>query len=314
MNVSLIGEQIAKFRRAAGLTQEDLGKAVGVSTQAVSRWECGGAPDVSLLPAIADRLGVTIDALFGREGGVVEDIHGTVKQWLLSLPEERRLDQLCRLVWGTAMDSYVRRLGSLNSLDIGYMDSCVARSGEHDMLVRMAVETDEGLSFGVGAEDMAFMSLWPRPEEGYTAWFAPRDLCRRLFDLLARPGCLELLERLHDDIEPRYYVPEVLAKQLGLPPEDTTRLLAALEEQRLVKKLDLELETGTVSAYIVHENWAFVPFMLFTRCLMEKRDAFYILWHDFDVQKYRGPGFPMGRLTMKRCDPGAASTKGDKTT
>ena len=68
MNCDSLSEQIAKFRKAQGLTQEDLAKSVGVSSQAVSRWECGGAPDVTLLPAIADRLGVTIDALFGREG------------------------------------------------------------------------------------------------------------------------------------------------------------------------------------------------------------------------------------------------------
>ena len=53
MNSSLLGEQIAKFRKALGMTQEDLGRAVGISAQAVSRWECGGAPDVALLPGLA---------------------------------------------------------------------------------------------------------------------------------------------------------------------------------------------------------------------------------------------------------------------
>ncbi len=47
MNDQLIGAQISKFRKAAGLTQEELGEAVGISGQAVSRWECGGAPDVT---------------------------------------------------------------------------------------------------------------------------------------------------------------------------------------------------------------------------------------------------------------------------
>lgn len=49
MNDHLIGIQISQFRKAAGLTQEELGEAVGISGQAVSRWECGGAPDVALL-------------------------------------------------------------------------------------------------------------------------------------------------------------------------------------------------------------------------------------------------------------------------
>lgn len=74
MTKNILGEQISKFRKEAGLTQEELGKAVGVSTQAVSRWECGGMPDIELLPAIADRLHVSIDALFGREGGEAFDL------------------------------------------------------------------------------------------------------------------------------------------------------------------------------------------------------------------------------------------------
>ena len=54
---SLLSERIAELRRARNLTQEQLGQLVGVSAQAVSKWEKGGAPDVELLPALADRLG-----------------------------------------------------------------------------------------------------------------------------------------------------------------------------------------------------------------------------------------------------------------
>ena len=307
MDNDLLGAQIAKFRKAQHMTQEELGKAVGVSTQAVSRWECGGAPDVSLLPAVADKLGVTIDALFGREGGVVEDIQSTMNRWVLSLPVEQRLDQLCRLVWGTSMTTTIQNINNFPLLDCGYMDSCITHAGDMDILIRLAVDTAEGLIFGVGGEDMSFMSLWPRPEAGYAAWFAPRDLCRRLFALLARPGCLELLERLHDDLKARYYVPEVLAKQLERPPEEVAHLLAAMAELDLVKKLDLELENGPVNAYIVHENWAFTPLMLFARCFLEKYDAFYVAWDDHEIlpgTRSDVPSSLYGRLTIKQ-DPSA---------
>ena len=99
MDNKLIGEQITRYRKEKNLTQEELGRAAGVSTQAVSRWENGGAPDVALLPAIADKLGVTIDALFGRDGGERVDIRETMLQWARTLPKGKRLDQFCRLVW-----------------------------------------------------------------------------------------------------------------------------------------------------------------------------------------------------------------------
>ena len=62
-----IGEKIAKYRKLKGYTQEQLGELVGVSGQAVSKWENGGVPDTCLLPSISKVLGVSIDALFGVE-------------------------------------------------------------------------------------------------------------------------------------------------------------------------------------------------------------------------------------------------------
>lgn len=60
-----IGSNIRTLRQHKGLTQEQVAAQLGVSCQAVSKWETEvNAPDISLLPAIAKLLGVTIDALF----------------------------------------------------------------------------------------------------------------------------------------------------------------------------------------------------------------------------------------------------------
>jgi transcriptional regulator with XRE-family HTH domain len=62
---SRMGENITSLRRAAGLTQEMLADRLGVTSQAVSKWERQlSCPDVSLLPAMAEVFGVDIDALF----------------------------------------------------------------------------------------------------------------------------------------------------------------------------------------------------------------------------------------------------------
>lgn len=60
-----IGEVIQKKRKKMGLTQEQLGELVGVSTAAVSKWELGKSyPDVTLIPKIAKIFQITIDELF----------------------------------------------------------------------------------------------------------------------------------------------------------------------------------------------------------------------------------------------------------
>ena len=65
--MSIIGQQIKKYRIENGFTQEQVGKIIGVTTQAVSKWEKGSTPDAEILPGIADALGVSVDALYGRE-------------------------------------------------------------------------------------------------------------------------------------------------------------------------------------------------------------------------------------------------------
>lgn len=86
MNQKTLGARIAAGRKAKGMTQEELAAKLGVSSQAVSKWENDAScPDISLLPELARILGVTTDELLtGRSDEV------------MLLPEEQRkpLDQL----------------------------------------------------------------------------------------------------------------------------------------------------------------------------------------------------------------------------
>ena len=63
-----MGARILRRRKEKGLTQEALANQLGVSNQAVSKWEgdvC--CPDLQLLPLLADTLELSLDELFGRE-------------------------------------------------------------------------------------------------------------------------------------------------------------------------------------------------------------------------------------------------------
>ena len=64
-----IGKRIGLLRKEKGLTQEELASHMGVSPQAVSKWENDQTcPDISALPKLARLLGVTVDELLeGRE-------------------------------------------------------------------------------------------------------------------------------------------------------------------------------------------------------------------------------------------------------
>ena len=76
-----LGNQIKALRVQRGVTQETLAAALGVSPQAVSKWENqAAAPDIQLLPAISAYFGVTIDALF-------------------ALSDETRMERIQNMLW-----------------------------------------------------------------------------------------------------------------------------------------------------------------------------------------------------------------------
>ena len=62
MDIQKIGGQICALRKAKGLTQGELGERLGISFQAVSKWERGETlPDITLLPDLAKILETTVD-------------------------------------------------------------------------------------------------------------------------------------------------------------------------------------------------------------------------------------------------------------
>ena len=69
MNMRKVGEQISTLRKSKGITQNELGERVGVSFQAVSKWERGETlPDIAVLPDLANVLETSIDnILIGGE-------------------------------------------------------------------------------------------------------------------------------------------------------------------------------------------------------------------------------------------------------
>lgn len=63
-----LGNKIAELRKEKSMTQEALANKLGVSNQAVSKWEANqSCPDIQLLPIIADLFEISLDSLFGRE-------------------------------------------------------------------------------------------------------------------------------------------------------------------------------------------------------------------------------------------------------
>ena len=80
---STLGKRIAAYRKQMGLTQDQLAEKLGLTAQAVSKWENDQTcPDISLLPPLATLFGISVDQLLSNESAPLVTI----------LPKEESMD------------------------------------------------------------------------------------------------------------------------------------------------------------------------------------------------------------------------------
>ena len=158
-----IGENIRRRRREADMTQEQLGEELGVSYQAISRWENGTAyPDIEFLPTLAKYFGMTVDELMGygenerkkRVAELLEELElGNYRKPIderrvIGIIREMRRDHLfdCGRDFWWAMRSFDRMPGVLPELRITaetVLDKSTDMNLREDVIYYMAMYEDD---------------------------------------------------------------------------------------------------------------------------------------------------------------------------
>lgn len=265
-----IGENIAKYRKAAGITQEELGKAVGVSTQAVSRWECGGTPDVELLPAIADRLGVSIDSLFGREDAEGLDLHRLLDRVIQQTPAAHRMEAICDYVWTMLRaDAQCSEIHAIHDILAGIQRMDRSSIPEPDKTAwQVVMDTDRGIGICGIVQDMPFALVLPEPEQGYASMLKRREEYLRLFQLLSKPRYLDMLLELYTHKPDEHVTDRLAAARLEIPLEEARAILDDLYRHCMVRRMEVTDETGPMGVYGLDRNEPLPVFLLFCSQMM----------------------------------------------
>ena len=260
-----INENIASFRKKKGVTQEGLGRALGVSMQAVSRWENGGTPDTMLLPALADYLGASIDELFGREAGGVQ-AETAILQRLSGVPREEAMETAFKLMWE------VQR--GLSGEKNYHGDGTFNRWMKGGQFTHSRMMFDNGVSEMRLGKSHSWYFISPDPEDGRRAALYDREGQTKLFRLLSEPDAYDaLFIVLQRDRNP--FTAKLIEKSLNIPTGRAVEILRSFEEFRLVYHSTLELDDEQITIYNVPANIPYViPFLTFADEMVHQPQAF----------------------------------------
>ena len=205
-----IGENIKRYRLEKGMTQEQLANIVGVSNQAVSKWECDGSiPDGLLFVPIADALGVTTDNLFGRETTYEKDIYHGIINLIEKTPDENRMEKAREICWQTEK-------GLFGDVRNEYIPDEMRDKNDSSY-----VERDMGFtSISNRRGEINFFGLFIEPAEGFDILKKYSGQFRELFGALGDEYVMKSFFSIYSKPHGYTFEKEVLAKECGIPDDE----------------------------------------------------------------------------------------------
>ncbi len=256
--MSVIGEQIKKYRIQKKYTQEKLGSLIGVTTQAVSKWERGGTPDAEVLPLLADALGVSIDALYGREE---QDFQLAIIKKLSTMPGDEAYRCAFNFCWSLILGLTGEENFSQDFADTFVSHSDAKRDPCPDYFAKLL--SDDGLVLARISNDFRHFFLMMRPhEDGILSHFESEDAIRQVFALLADKKILRTLYYLYtvSDIP---VTASLICQGTGLELKDVENCMKTLCDRQIVHPMKIASVDGEINSYIIRFETNVLPMLCF---------------------------------------------------
>ena len=205
-------DNLRRIRKEKKITQEQLAEFVGVSPQAVSKWEMNSFPDASLLPKIAEKLEVSIDELFGLKSENIS-IYDRILEHIQSVPAEKRFDEMFSIVRAFP-------LACCGAVKYEPIPEEVLTS-EYDNY--SLINQPEGFIEMRNPADLQFAFLFPEPKCGYDKFLRYDEQYVKLFSVLSKPNALKALYFLAGRYGTMFFKKDTLMHELVISAETRAR-------------------------------------------------------------------------------------------
>lgn len=255
---------LRRIRKEKKLTQEQLADAVGVSPQAVSKWEISSFPDAQLLPAIAECLSVSIDELFGKKQEKA-NIYDRILQHLHNIPQSKLLQEgfsICRTI----------PLAGCGCREYTPLPEAVLNGVGWDS--HSEITCHEGFVQSRNNGNLQYFLLMPEPEGGYDDLLAYQEQMQEFFAFLAMPNGLRTMYFLAGQSRTMFFNVKTLIHELHLDMENATQIIEQLLKFKLIWEATLTVGADSEKIYQCGMGCNFVPFLTFTRTLLNIPHSF----------------------------------------
>lgn len=226
----LLSENIKKYRLAKGLTQEQLATALGVSAQAVSKWETSDTyPDGALLLPLAKQLEVSLDALFGNDEVTMSDI----SQRIIKLMSDSSLDEHFEIARDICWQIERGMFNCRMAIDTTYDENELKGLREDSYIF-----SDSGFTL-VSNGSEPFFALFPEPSEGFGAFLKDRSRLQQIFSALSNEHTMNALLYLYRQGGEFIFEAELLSRDCDIPSEKLPTVIEELTELKLITQTKL---------------------------------------------------------------------------
>jgi len=265
-NQNELGRVIAELRKERGAKQEELASAVGVSTQAVSKWENGGYPDAELLPAIAGFFNVSIDRLYGRCVGDYGDIRAEVQKHIASFELKDRYNEAMEFCWAIEKGIF----GDNQRFD-------TFKSVLDDRYTHSQIPTRDGISTMSLTSKLPYFYLLPRPEGGWDIDAIPRS---DFTDVFAMLGDIDVLNAIIMFMarENKPFTAKLVETKLNIPADKVMQILVSLERYEMIRISEVELDDAVQKVYSFNDNPAVVALLAIATEIIRRPNCFRYNW------------------------------------
>ena len=266
MSVEVIGKQIATLRKEKGIKQEELANYVGVSTQAVSKWENGGVPDTDLLPKIADFFSVPVDTLFGRDIDNYNDLRTSLCKKIVQTPNEDRFNVAFDYCWDIERALYgeIPKDGSIEDY---------RKNIETQTQIYSSIMSDYGYTRMGIANKLQYFLLVPEIKDTEAALFEDVDYLDFFKDFSDKNlfnACVFLNKRENN----KAFTENLFIKRLNITAEEATKIITILEKYNLIYKTQIEMDDEIKTVYNFRPSPSFVALLIFTKDMIKAPNNF----------------------------------------